>query len=477
MFFSSFGKIKYSLSLKLVTIFLVLVSMLLIVLNIFPVSLARNLVRANKESAIISQANVLSTSLGALEQLSVDGVSQAMLLLDSTESTRVIVTDTSAQILYDSSNAFASEGRYALYSEISLALDSKVVFYSKYDDGAFISRAAMPIAHQGTVVGTVFIHEYDMAQASLISGIESTMFQISVIVAILAVVLILFFSRALTKRISNLVSAIDIVRDGDYGHRIEVIGGDEVSDLSREFNSMTDRLRETEELRRRFVSDASHELKTPLASIRLLSDSIAQTENMDTETIREFVSDIGNEAERLQRTTEKLLNLTRFDSILAQENEVIDISKVAENTLRLLKPLAQEKKIPLEHNLEKDCLILANADDVYQVIFNLVENALKYNTEGGYVRLNSTQKDDCVLLTVEDGGIGIPIEDMPHIFDRFYRVDKARSRDAGGSGLGLSIVRSAVVSNGGEIEVCANTPSGTVFTVIFPSHTWEDEKQ
>ncbi len=477
MIFNSYGKIKYSLSLKMVTIFLILVALLLVVLNIFPVSLARNLVRANKESALISQATVLSSSLGALEQLTVDGVSQAMLLLDTTESTRVIVTDTTAQILYDSSNSSASEGAFALYSEISLALDSKVVFYSKYDSGAFISRVAMPIAHQGTLVGIVFIYEYDMAQAGLITAIESTMFQISVVVAILALVLILFFSKALTKRLSNLVSAIDIVRDGEYGHRIEVVGTDEVSELSREFNSMTDRLRETEELRRRFVSDASHELKTPLASIRLLSDSIAQTENMDTETMREFVTDIGNEAERLQRTTEKLLNLTRFDSVVANENEVIDVSKVAENTLRLLMPLSEELKIPLEHNLEKDCPVLASADDVYQVIFNLVENALKYNTEDGYVKLKCFQKNDCVFLTVEDGGIGIPTEDMPHIFDRFYRVDKARSRDAGGSGLGLSIVRSAVVSNGGEIEVCANEPQGTKFTVIFPLHTWEEEQQ
>ncbi|MGE4354648.1 MAG: sensor histidine kinase [Oscillospiraceae bacterium] len=469
------GKIKFSLSLKLCAIFLALVFGVVVLLNIYPVTLSRDLVSANKKSSMLSQASVMSSSLSALEHLTVDGVYQAMELLDVATSNRVIVTDESAKILYDNSATASSLGRYALFSEINLALNSKVVFYSNYSDNAFSSHVAMPVVYQGTVIGAVYLYDYDTEQSEFISGIQATMFQMSIFLALISLVLILIFSRALTKRISYLVQAINIVREGDYNYRIAVSGNDEVSELSREFNSMTDQLRETEERRRRFVSDASHELKTPLASIRLLSDSIVQTEGMDVETMREFVTDIGNESERLQRTTEKLLSLTRLDSVSILHREAVDVKQVAENTLRLLQPLARDLKIFLKYDLSEGCIIFANADDLYQIIFNLVENGIKYNTPDGMVHLHLASKENAVRLIVEDSGIGIPAEDMPHIFDRFYRVDKARSREAGGSGLGLSIVHDAVLANGGSIEVSANEPKGTRFTVLFPRYEQGDK--
>lgn len=472
----SFGKVKYSLALKLCAIFLALVFAVVVMLNTYPVSLSRDLVSSNKKSAMLSQASVLSSALSALEQLSADGVSQAMSLLDVTSSTRVIVTDPSAQILYDSSAAYSTEGRYALFSEISLALNNKVVFYSKYANDAFLSRAAMPVVYQGVTIGSVFLYEYDMDQSGLISGIQQTMMYVSVALILCSLVLILVFTKALTKRIGDLLRAVNIVREGDYNYRISVSGSDEVSELGREFNSMTNQLRDTEERRRRFVSDASHELKTPLASIRLLSDSIVQTEDMDQQMMREFVTDIGNEAERLQRTTEKLLSLTRLDSVAATKLDVINVKLVAQNTLRLLQPLARELKVFLKYDLSDGCTILANDDDIYQIIFNLVENGIKYNSQDGFVHLHLSQADGFVSFVVEDSGIGIPKEDLPHIFDRFYRVDKARSREAGGSGLGLSIVHSAVLTNGGTISVSENQPRGSIFTVRFPLYREKGDK-
>ena len=470
-------KIRSSLALKLCSVFLALVFGVVLMLNIYPVALARDLVSANKRSSMLAQASVLSSSLAALEQLTADGVYQAMELLDTTAAYRVIVTDSSARVLYDNAPAYSTAGRYALQSEVSLALNRKVVFYSRYADRAFFSRAAMPVVYNGGVIGSVFLYEYDSEQSALISGIRDTMFRLSVLLSIFSLILILYFSRALTRRLSDLVQAINIVRDGDYDYRIPVAGTDEVSRLTEEFNAMTGQLRETEERRRRFVSDASHELKTPLASIRLLSDSIVQTEGMDPDTMREFVTDIGTEAERLQRTTEKLLSLTRLDSTLEPERTAVDLKAVAENTLRLLHPLARERKVFLQYELSEGCTILANGDDIYQIIFNLVENGLKYNVPNGSVRLTLTVRDNQVHLVVEDSGIGIPAEDLPHIFDRFYRVDKARSREHGGSGLGLSIVHAAVTANGGEIHAGPNEPKGTRFTVIFPRYISRDKNE
>jgi signal transduction histidine kinase len=252
-------------------------------------------------------------------------------------------------------------------------------------------------------------------------------------------------------------------------------GADELSMLGEEFNSLTSRLRETDEIRRRFVADASHELKTPLASIRLLSDSILQNEGIDDSTMREFVADIGEEAERLTRTTEKLMSLTRLDSDVAIQNVSVDMRPVAVSTLRMLMPLAANSGISLTSTLDGGCTILATEDSLHQIVFNLVENAIKYNTPGGSVTVRLTREHGSALLDVEDTGIGVPVEDQPYIFDRFYRVDKARSRASGGSGLGLSIVRDTVRELDGSISAFSRSGGGMIFRVRFPLYI--DEKE
>lgn len=219
---------------------------------------------------------------------------------------------------------------------------------------------------------------------------------------------------------------------------------------------------------RQFLSDASHELKTPLAAIRLLADSIEQNEGMDEATMREFVSDIGTEADRLQRTTEKLLDLSRRDDGVQAARVPVDLGEVARSTLRLLSPLAEGLGVTLRCEPEQGCIISASEDDVYQIVFNLAENAVKYNVEGGSVDIRVRRGEGRILLDVEDTGIGIPEADLPNIFSRFYRVDKARSREKGGSGLGLSIVHDAVTALGGSITVEHREGGGTRFSVSFP---------
>ena len=190
---------------------------------------------------------------------------------------------------------------------------------------------------------------------------------------------------------------------------------------------------------------------------------------MDAETMRDFVNDIESEAERLQRTTEKLLSLSRIDSGASLTRERVDLRKVAEKTLRLLHPLAKENRVTIATELQKDCFVWGNEDLLYRVIFNLAENAVKYNMPGGTVDILLKSEEDEVILTVEDTGIGIPDEDLPHIFTRFYRVDKARSTDAGGSGLGLSIAHDAVKLHGGDIAVEKCAEGGTRFIVRLPA--------
>jgi len=198
---------------------------------------------------------------------------------------------------------------------------------------------------------------------------------------------------------------------------------------------------------------------------------------MDVGTMREFASDIGNEAERLQRITEKLMSLTKLDSGIAQKTrEPVDLQTVANRTLHLLEPLAATQNISLLTDFASGCIVTAPADDLYQIIFNLAENGIKYNIPGGQVHISLRKDRTRAVLTVSDTGIGIPESDMQHIFDRFYRVDKARSRASGGSGLGLAIVHDAVVANRGTIEVSRREEGGTCFTVTFPLRRKKDKR-
>ena len=190
------------------------------------------------------------------------------------------------------------------------------------------------------------------------------------------------------------------------------------------------------------------------------------------DTVKEFVADIGEEAERLTRISEKLLTLTRLDAKPDPVREVVELGAVVDKVAHMLRPLAEAVSVTLASRVEPACAFLCTEDDLYQIIFNLVENAIKYNLPGGTVEVSGFRREGRVVLEVADTGVGIPEEDLPKVFDRFYRVDKARSRAAGGTGLGLSIVSDTVKVHGGVIAVRRREDGpGTVFTVEFPAYT------
>lgn len=474
----SFGR---SLKTKFAATYFVIVAAVVVLLNTYPVIVSQDLMYQSKHLSLQGQAAVIASALAGPEPLTSESVERTISVLSISGIRRIMVTDPAGVILYDYDNGerTAAQGRYALIWELTSALKGNDAFRSEYRDGAFRSRAAVPVTYRGVIIGAVYLYEYDAEQGTLLQGIQSNLRTISIVICAVAAVAILVFTRALTRRIGTLLRAIRVVREGEYSHRIPVSGRDELSVLGDEFNELTDRLQRTEEVRRRFVSDASHELKTPLASIRLLTDSILQTENMDGETAREFVNDIGQEAERLTRITEKLLTLTRMDNNAQSVKRVpVDVAWVVEKVRHMLAPLAKQAEVSLGTRLSEDCLVLATEDDLYQIAFNLMENAIKYNKPGGNVLITlqtgEAEGTQRVLLRVEDTGVGIPQEDLPKVFDRFYRVDKARSRAAGGTGLGLSIVRDTVRQHDGTVTVYRREPEGTCFEVAFPR--WEEKE-
>ena len=450
----------------------VLLLTLLLLLNILPHTSARDAVYQEKENSMESQATTLSSALASLDKPDQESISEVLRFLDIQGYDRITITDDTGAVLYDTQGTKHLPPEAA--DDLQTALGSKTVFRSVLEKDAFSSSYAIPVCSQRTVTGAVYLHETDTERGKIINDLKVQIRTISLIIAFAALLLSAVYSSVVLQRIHALANAMRTVAAGDYKQRLTISGSDELSELAKEFNTLTERLDDTERQRRRFVSDASHELKTPLASIRLLSDSIVQNENIDPETVREFVTDIGNEAERLQRTTEKLLDLSRLDDDIQIVPEPVDVKQVAVDAMVLLRPLADEHKVHIRCDLADGCVVMATVDDMFHIIFNLMENAIKYNVPDGSVNLILRSSDTAVQFTVEDTGIGIPEEESYNIFSRFYRVDKARSREAGGSGLGLSIVHDAVKTHGGTIAVGQNKPQGSRFIVTFPRPTSEE---
>ena len=453
--------------------YILVTAVVLVILNIYTSTTMRQITFSAQKQALEEKAQLMTTALLQVSDLSSPETEQAIESLDELHTTRTVVVDASGMALYDSLEIGNSVGKLLLFPELVTALKGNDVFYSGYDDGAIESRAAVPLMRGGEILGAVYLMQYDTDQGALINAIQMNVLRISVVLEIGIVLMALVFSIAFSRRLRRILLSVRMMRDGDYSHKILLRGHDEIDRLGREFNNLAERLEQSEQSRRQFISDASHELKTPLATIKLLSDSILQNE-MDVATQREFIGDIGREADRLGRLSQKLLTLTRLDSAVNEEREIIDPAPTVQKVVRMLQPLAQLRDITLNCRLSDGCSVLMVEDDLYQIAFNLVENAIKYNRDKGSVEVVLQRIGQDMGLTVADTGTGIPEEAREHIFERFYRVDKARSRAAGGAGLGLSIVHDMVTRNFGTIGVSSRPGGGTVFTVTFPLFETEE---
>ena len=453
---------------------MVIASLALVFLNIYSASNTRELMFQAKYASMQDKIQVVASSFETADTLSAETVDQVISVLGDINVSRLLITDGEAKVLYDSSVRQNAVGQYALLEAVVQALGGSDVFHCVYHAGALQSFAAVPIMSRATPIGCVYVMDFDAEQGEIIENLERNILRGSWILLGGIVACSAIFSVVSSKRMRKILMSMRLVREGEYSHKIQMRGDDEYTTLATEFNKLTDRLQESEATQRQFVSDASHELKTPLASIKLLSDSILQND-MDADTMREFVSDIGNESDRLTRMTQKLLTLSKADAQTTCEHEVVDLGETVRRVFRMLVPLADRTQIQLTASLDRGCYVLSMEDDAYQIIFNLVENGIKYNHAGGSVHVTVRHTQDEAELLVEDTGMGIPQDAIEHIFERFYRVDKARSRQAGGSGLGLSIVHELVERNFGTIEVSSKEGEGTKFTVRMPYFELEED--
>ena len=463
------SQMRYGLVYVLVTL------LVLLTLNVYCSKASQKIFYQSKQTDIQDKTLMVCGALEELDVLNSTTVSGALQELGSLNETRLLVTDRSGRVIYDSLGG--SDGAYCLYPEVVQALQGNDVFYWTYHDGVSEARSSAPILSSSSLSGCVYLMECDTQQGALIKTLQYNILTISLLLILGILLFTGVYSVVFTRRLRKIMTSIQVIREGDYSHKVKMGGRDELSVLGREFNSLTDRLYESENLRRQFVSDASHELKTPLASIKLLADSILQND-MDPDTVREFVTDIGEEADRLTRMSSKMLSLSKADSGPAKDCEITFVAPTVARVTRMLSAVAQQAQVTIRTETVRDSAILILEDDLYQIIFNLAENGIKYNLPGGTLTIRLLREGDNAVIQFTDTGMGIPQESLGRIFERFYRVDKARSRMSGGSGLGLAIVHDMVLRNRGVIRVESSEtePRGTTFTVAFPVFDTELEE-
>ncbi len=285
---------------------------------------------------------------------------------------------------------------------------------------------------------------------------------------VLVAVFTFFLSNYLTLSIQKFNRAIGKMSGGNFSVRVDENSIAEFGELAKAFNMMSDRLENLDASRSQFVSDASHELKTPLASMKILSESLLSQPDAPPELYREFLSDINSEIDRLSLVINDLLTLVKTDK--GTDTLVIvpvELGELLKKITTTVAPLARNKHITVSYEYV-DVTVPADELRIRQVLTNLIDNAIKYSPENTTVTVTLTQTLSNAVVTVADQGIGISAEHLPHLFERFYRVDKARSRQAGGTGLGLSIVKQIIDQHGGTIEVKSVENKGTTFTVTLP---------
>ena len=316
----------------------------------------------------------------------------------------------------------------------------------------------------GAVVFSVSIQDVQDSVANIRTQILLVLLLVGCGILIAASLL----ARSITRPIQELTRVIRRMGRGEFNLRVKVSGHSEIDELGRTFNDMSERLENTEQFRSEFVSNASHEIKTPLATMKILIESLLYQGYFDEKVTMEFLGDVNQEIDRLNLVISDLLRMVQRDQTEERLHlQSVSVDGICADAVKRLTPIAQKKGIELSVELQK-LQTMADPVKLEQVVFNIVDNAIKYTDGKGRVGLRLYEEEKDVCIAVSDQGIGISEKDIPHIFDRFYKVDKARSREVGGTGLGLAIVDKIVKLHGGRIDVLSELGKGTTFIVHIP---------
>lgn len=456
---------------KLVLTYFLIIVLTLGLIGVYITNSMQQYILNQKKISTLSQANVIAGYISQYQDLSNEGINYLLAQQQVPSDCRVLMLDLEARVTYDSNNS-VMQGKYMPNASILDAIEgNNSVEQIKDADGELIVSAAVPTIKDKVVTGVIYYQASAADASDFMNQIFVTMLMLTLLVSILIGVVSFVMSGIITKPIRDLTEKLSKAADEEGDYIIEKTTGGEVGKLIDSFNKMTRQIQKQEEKRQEFVSNASHELKTPLSSIKLISDSLLNVPDAPREMVDEFLTDMNVQVERLTRIVDKLLTLTRMDSasnITKMEFAVTDITELCSNITKALRPLAEQKHIELEYNPELTVYSKIERDRMWEAIYNVLDNSIKYTKEDGKVTVNLSKDENNVIIEIKDTGIGIASDEIYKIFDRFYRVDKARARETGGTGLGLSIALTAVELHGGNIQVESEEGVGSTFRIIIP---------
>lgn len=333
----------------------------------------------------------------------------------------------------------------------------------------WVSYSSAGIVQSSHVIGVLLLVSSVREMMQSLLTLQNNMVILFIVVALAAVIAGMVFSRVLTQPITEMTRIIKSMSSGDLAARVQERGSGEIKQLAIAFNSMSEQLESLNQTRNQFVSNASHELKTPLATMKIMIESLIYQPDMGAPLRTEFLSDINQEINRLASIVSDLLTLVQVDSHTSRlKREKISLAEVVKDAEHRLSPMAAQREQTVTLNLQDSCDMYADKAKLQQVVYNLMENAIKYTPVSGWVKVNLQRTGRDAVLTVSDSGAGIPKESLSHVFERFYRVDKARGRESGGTGLGLSIVQQNVSLHGGTVRALSEEGQGAVFIVELP---------
>lgn len=450
----------------------------LVVIGLFPVIIFSNIILDSYESKLISrrtdelQTNGtvlcnLITSSGYLTGQDAPEVLQEADSLATMYQGRVLIINQDLSVVTDTYEL--EEGKTIISSEVIQCFINQDKRYVN-DLGDYV-QLTMPIVNASTenTTGAVILTFSTKSFHVTSSIIKRRSIVLLLSMAIVILFLAFGYSVLVTRPLQRVTETIDEISAGDMNVQLDIRSYSELMKISDFFNRLIDMLQQQDEAKQSFASNVSHELKTPLASMKVLSDSLLAQEGMPEELYREFLVDISDEIQRMTNIINDLLSMVKLEKNTAEMNITnISINALIEQLLKRLRPIAAERNIELVYESFRP--IMADVDEVKLSIAlnNLIENAIKYNYDNGWVRVTLNADHKFFYVKIEDSGVGIPEDLHDKIFDRFYRVDKARSRETGGTGLGLSLTRNIVLLHRGSIKLHSKEKEGSTFTVRIP---------
>ena len=458
--------------------YFVIIMVTLSLMSIYILGVLEERLFENERVQMFSKANILADTIKPYIEKETPSLAndEVESLLTGT-NIRAIVVNSGYKVIYDSNEELVDK-IYVRDIISTAALGEQAYAITESEQGNSMLSVSVPIKISGNSTGVIYLIETVDDIDKIISFITVNLLIVSALISILVGMLSLGMSFIVTSPIDEFIAVAKEISKGNFDKKVKVKGHNEFAQMAETLNFMTSELADLEEKRKKFVSDVSHELKTPLATIKLICDSIVSTPDPDAEMLREFLGDLSNEVDRLTRIVERLLALTKLESsITAAKLVPVDMAAMVHSIVRNLTPKANEKGIVIYSDFSAEIYeeIMLDHDKIWEAIYNIIDNAIKYSPINGFVKVDLVRDGKLAVVKVEDNGPGIPESEKDRIFERFYRLDDSRARDTGGTGLGLAIAKEAVALHGGTIEVSSEGEMGSIFSISIPIITAAEE--